>query len=148
VSVTVQVDGLYNVVAASASCADVGAALASDSVFLTGEGYAAGQAFTCSQDPVSGSSGTYTYQGFGIVVSSVTGGGGDAVFPAVGDVRTGVTFGPTGADYTGTLDADSFDWAHFDTAAAGEAFAAGFVLIGSCAVIGKAIGAILGVIRR
>ena len=26
------------------------------------------------------------------------------VFPAVGDVDQGVTFGPTGADYTGTLE--------------------------------------------
>lgn len=31
----------------------------------------------------------------------LTGGGG--TFPAVGDVDSGVTFGPNGADYTGTL---------------------------------------------
>ena len=32
------------------------------------------------------------------------GAGAGAVFPAVGDVDTGVAFGPTGADYTGTLE--------------------------------------------
>lgn len=32
------------------------------------------------------------------------GAGAGAIFPAVGDVDQGVTFGPTGADYTGTLE--------------------------------------------
>lgn len=32
-----------------------------------------------------------------------SGGLGGAVFPAVGDVDAGVAYGPTGADYTGTL---------------------------------------------
>lgn len=32
------------------------------------------------------------------------GAGAGAVFPAVGDVDQGVAFGPTGADYTGTLE--------------------------------------------
>jgi hypothetical protein len=31
------------------------------------------------------------------------GGGAGAVFPSVGDVDQGVDYGPTGADYTGTL---------------------------------------------
>lgn len=31
------------------------------------------------------------------------GAGAGAVFPAVGDVESPVTYGPTGADYTGTL---------------------------------------------
>lgn len=31
---------------------------------------------------------------------------------------------------------------------AGEAFAAGFVLVGTCALIGKAVGSILAVIKR
>lgn len=30
--------------------------------------------------------------------------GGGAVYPGVGDVDSGITFGPTGADYTGTLE--------------------------------------------
>lgn len=28
---------------------------------------------------------------------------GSPVFPGIGDVRLGITYGPTGADYTGTL---------------------------------------------
>lgn len=42
----------------------------------------------------------------------------------------------------------SFDFTAFDTSGAGEAFAAGFVLVGSCWAIGKAVGLILSVIRR
>lgn len=32
------------------------------------------------------------------------GGGAGSVFPAVGDVDLGVAYGPTGADFTGTLE--------------------------------------------
>lgn len=32
------------------------------------------------------------------------GGGAGAIFPSVGDVDLGVTYGPSGADYTGTLE--------------------------------------------
>lgn len=33
-----------------------------------------------------------------------SGAGAGAVFPTVGDVDAGTTYGPTGADYTGTLE--------------------------------------------
>jgi hypothetical protein len=41
-----------------------------------------------------------------------------------------------------------FDITSLDTVQAGEAFAAGFVIIGTCWAIGKAIGLILSVVRR
>lgn len=41
-----------------------------------------------------------------------------------------------------------FDVSQLDTVQAGEAFAAGFVLVGTCALIGKAVGSILAVIKR
>lgn len=41
-----------------------------------------------------------------------------------------------------------FDVSQLDTVQAGEAFAAGFVIVGTCWAIGKAVGLILSVIRR
>ena len=42
----------------------------------------------------------------------------------------------------------AFDVSQLDTTQAGEAFAAGFVIVGSCWAIGRAVGLILSVIRR
>jgi hypothetical protein len=42
----------------------------------------------------------------------------------------------------------SFDISQLDTAQAGEAFAAAFVIVGTCWAIGKAVGLILQQIRR
>lgn len=41
-----------------------------------------------------------------------------------------------------------FDVSQLDTVQAGEAFAAGFVMVASCALLGIAVGAILNVVRR
>jgi hypothetical protein len=42
----------------------------------------------------------------------------------------------------------AFDISQLDTTQAGEAFAAAFVIVGTCWAIGKAVGLILGVIKR
>lgn len=42
----------------------------------------------------------------------------------------------------------SFDISQLDTTQAGEAFAAGFVIVGTCWAIGKAVGLVLSVIKR
>jgi len=41
-----------------------------------------------------------------------------------------------------------FDFSTFDTASASAAFAAGFVIVGTLWAIGKAVGLLLGVVRR
>lgn len=41
-----------------------------------------------------------------------------------------------------------FDVSQLDTMQAGEAFAAGFVIVGTCWAIGRAVRAVLEVIRR
>lgn len=41
-----------------------------------------------------------------------------------------------------------FDVSQLDYSQAGEAFAAAFVIVGSCWALGKAVGMILSVIRR
>jgi hypothetical protein len=41
-----------------------------------------------------------------------------------------------------------FDISQLDTTQAGEAFAAAFVIVGTCWAIGKAVGLILQVIKR
>lgn len=41
-----------------------------------------------------------------------------------------------------------FDVSQLDYAQAGEAFAAGFVIVGMCWSLGKAVGSILSIIRR
>ena len=42
----------------------------------------------------------------------------------------------------------AFDVSQLDTVSAASAFAAGFVIVGTCWCIGKAVGMILSVIRR
>lgn len=42
----------------------------------------------------------------------------------------------------------AFDISQLDTGEAGEAFAAGFVIVGTCWAIGKAVGLFLSVVRR
>lgn len=41
-----------------------------------------------------------------------------------------------------------FDISQLDTTQAGEAFAAGFVIVGTCWAIGKAVGLIMRVVGR
>ena len=42
----------------------------------------------------------------------------------------------------------AFDISQLDTAQAGEAFAAAFVIVGTCWAIGKAVGLVLSVVRH
>jgi hypothetical protein len=80
--------------------------------------------FVCgiSFDPASGS-----YSGDGFVFSSLTFG-------------TGGSGGGGGGS--------AFDISQLDTVQAGEAFAAAFVIVGMCWALGKAVGAVLDVVRR
>lgn len=69
----------------------------SGSYFITGS-----DATILKHRNLTASSGAYTLTGISATLTHT--GSGSPVFPNVGDVRYGITYGPTGADYTGTLD--------------------------------------------
>lgn len=69
-----------------------------------------------------------------------------------GNVQTLASGAPSCVDGSGAVLAwqavPAFDVSQLDTSQAASAFAAGFVIVGTCWAIGKAVGLVLSVIRR